>query len=274
MKSILVPTDFSACAHNAFDVAQKLARRFDARLHLLACIDIPEQWDTLTPNEQRKHHHALQQIRNTETLFATMIEGHEDINIVSTYRGGKVIPSIVDYISHRPVDFVVMGSHGVSGKSEYFIGSNTQKVIRKIHCPVLVIKDPLPDVNFDTVVFASNFHESEKEVFLKFKDFVKHFVPEIHLVEVHTSSLMDPPYIISKEAMESFKNLCAPFSCKTHVYRDYNIDQGIRSFADEIGAKLIGISNHHRRPLKRMIAGSNVEALVNHADIPVLSIDY
>jgi nucleotide-binding universal stress UspA family protein len=274
MKSILVPTDFSACAHYAYNAAAKLAIRFDAKLYLLSCIDIPENWHYLSEKEQQAMPDALQQIHNTEVLFADLRGEHPDLDIKTYYHGGKLIDIIHQYIEQLSVDFVVMGSHGVSGKSEYFIGSNTQKVVRRIQAPVLVVKDELQDINFDKVVFASTFHESEQPAFLAFKNFVKHFVPEIHLVEIHTSSLMDPPYILSKEAMAKFQALCAPFSCKTYVYRDYNIDKGIRAFSESIGAKLIGISNHHRRPLKRMLAGSNVEALVNHSDIPVLSIDF
>ncbi|MBK7409888.1 MAG: universal stress protein [Saprospirales bacterium] len=39
-------------------------------------------------------------------------------------------------------------------------------------------------------------------------------------------------------------------------------------------ADLIGISNHERHPLKRILVGSNVEALINHSKLPVLVIDY
>ena len=134
--------------------------------------------------------------------------------------------------------------------------------------------DRLEEVNFDKVVFASSFLENERVPFLQFKDFVKHFVPEIHLVEIHTSSLLDPPYFLSHEAMEEFRSLCAPFRCETHIHRNFNVERGIRAFAEEVGARLIGISNHNRHPLKRMLAGSNVEALINHSSIPVLSIDY
>ena len=274
MKSILVPTDFSAIAHYAYDAAAKLAVRFNAKLYLLSCITIPSDWHTLSKEEQKAMPEAIQQVHNTEVLFADLISQYPDLEVRAYYHGGKLIDIVHQYVEQLDIDFVVMGSHGVSGKNEYFIGSNTQKVVRKIQAPVLVVKNELQDINFDKVVFASTFHESEKPAFLAFKNFVKHFVPEIHLVEIHTSSLMDPPYILSKEAMASFKALCAPFSCKTYVYRDYNIDKGIRAFSEEIGAKLIGISNHHRRPIKRMLAGSNVEALVNHADIPVLSIDF
>jgi len=274
MKSILVPTDFSACAQHAFEAAVKLARRFDAKLFLLSSIDIPEEWHNMTTREKEMQPEAQQRIYNTEILFDDLKKQHPGLDISVHYDGRLLVDAIAHMASRYGIDFVVMGSHGTSGKSEYFIGSNTQKVVRKLHCPVLVVKEPLESVDFDKVVFASNFHESEKAAFMKFKQFVAHFVPEIYLVEVHTSSLADPPYIVSKEAMADFAALCAPFSCKTVVQKSYNIDQGIRSFAEKVGAKLIGISNHHRRPLKRMLAGSNVEALVNHSNIPVLSIDF
>ncbi len=274
MKSILAPTDFSACARQATDAAAELARRFGASLHLLTCIDIPPNWDSLTPREKAQLPEAQQLIYNTQVLLSDLKRSYPGVDVKTDFCGGRVVREIIRYTNRYAIDFVVMGSHGAGGKNEYFIGSNTQKVVREIHCPVLVIKEPLEEVDFSKVVFASSFLEEEKESFLQFKDFVKHFVPEIHLVEIHTSSLLDPPLIVSQEAMEGFRELCAPFSCKTHVHRNFNIERGIRAFADEVGASLIGISNHNRHPLKRMLVGSNVEALINHSSIPVLSIDY
>ena len=274
MKSILAPTDFSACAFQATEAAAKLARRFGAALHLMTCLDIPENWRQLSARERAQMPEAQQRIYNAEVLFNDLRNRFSDIEVKTAYCGGKLNTEVKQYVKRYAIDFIVMGSHGVSGKNEYFVGSNTQKVVREVHCPTLVIKEPLEEINFDKVVFASSFHENEREPFLRFKDFVKHFVPEIHLVEIHTSSLLDPPYFLSHEAMEEFRGLCAPFRCETHIHRNFNVERGIRAFAEEVGAKLIGISNHHRHPLKRMLIGSNVEALINHSNIPVLSIDY
>lgn len=274
MKNILAPTDFSACAFQATDVAARLARRFGAALHLMSCLDIPENWNQLSARERAQMSEAQQRIYNAEVLFSDLRSRYSDIEVKTACCGGKLVSQAKQYVNRHAVDLIVMGSHGSSGKNEYFVGSNTQKVVRAVHCPILVIKEPLEEVNFDKVVFASNFHENEKETFLRFKDFIKHFLPEIHLVEVHTSSLLDPPYFLSQEAMEEFRNLCAPFRCETHIHPNFNVERGIRAFAEEVGAKLIGISNHHRHPLKRMLAGSNVEALINHSAIPVFSIDF
>ncbi len=274
MKNLLIPTDFSACAEHAVDAGMKLAERFEAQVHLLTKIDIPEDWSTMSEEEHLELEETNKDIHNVLVLLNNIKEQFPSIEITTAYRGGKLVDAIKSYVAEHGIDFIVMGSHGASGKNEYFIGSNTQKVIRAVHCPVLVVKEALEELDFSKVVFASSFNENEKAPFLHFKDFVKHFIPEIHLVAIHTSSLFDPPYILSKEAMESFKELCHPFTCHTHIFRDFTIERGIRSFSEEIGAQLIGISNVHRHPVKRVIMGSNVEALINHSSLPVLSIDY
>ncbi len=274
MKNILVPTDFSACAGNALDAAVKFAEKFDAVVHLLHLAPLPVDWQERSGSEQAADPESRQLIANTEVLLREIADAYPNLSMQTTVRGGKLADAITATVNEKGIDLVIMGSHGASGKSEYFIGSNTQKVVRSVHCPVLVVKHKLENIEFDRVVFASNFNESERDAFLRFKEFVKPFIPEIHLVMVHTSSLFDPPYTLSQEAMEEFKTLCHPFKCEIHIFRDFTIEKGIRSFSEEIGATLIGISNHNRHPIKRMLIGSNVEALVNHSNLPILSVDY
>jgi len=272
MKNILVPTDFSQHAAFAFDAAVQLARKFDAIVHL---ITIPaEGFIASEGSKGEPGSPAESEARHLEQKMEAWSAPHTDISFRYYVGYGKLFDTLSQYVDNHGIELIVMGSHGASGKSEYFVGSNTQKVVRSVHCPVLVIKDKLEDIKFDKVIFASNFHKNEEATFLAFKDFIKHFVPEIHLVMVHTSSLFDPPYTLSKEVMKDFQQLCDPFKSEIHIYRDFTVEQGIRSFAEEIGARLIAVSNHNRHPLKRMLIGSNVEALVNHSHLPVLSLDF
>jgi nucleotide-binding universal stress UspA family protein len=74
--------------------------------------------------------------------------------------------------------------------------------------------------------------------------------------------------------MSPFEAACQPLACHRHVYKDLSIDEGVRSFSKEIKADLVAISNHERHPIKRMLIGSNVELLINHSELPVLTIDY
>ena len=277
MKNILVPTDFSACAGYAIDLGFAFAEFFDATLYLFACIDLPDDWDELSATEKDKLPEKKQLFGNVNVLLKEWEEraNRDRIKLKTIVSGGKFLIELEDQVIENKVDFVIMGSHGISGKQEYFIGSNTQKAIRKLHVPIFVVKNPLKRYAFKNVVFASNFDLKEKEPFLKFLDFIKWFKPEtIHLLSINTSGWFGQPSLLMNEAMKDFKKLGKGYNCKTHFYRDLSVDVGVRHFSEEVEADLIVVSNQNRRSLKRIFSGSNVEALVNHCDMPVLSLDF
>lgn len=274
MKHILVPTDFSECAQYALEAAILLAKKSNAKLHLYSCLNLPADWFEMTNTEQDAFPEALQQIEATTDTFNTIIKRHNDLEITGSYTSGKLVEEIQHCIREQGIDFVVMGSHGKSGISEIFIGSNTQKVVRMVHRPILVVKQPLENIDFKNVVFASSFNLSEKKPFLEFKTIIAPFKPVIHFLGIMTSYFFDVPAAATKSAMDDFVKLGRPFECKTYIFKTSNIETGVRQFSQEIDADLIAISNHNRRPLKRMLMGSNVEALINHSELPVLSIDF
>ncbi|GJM32197.1 MAG: universal stress protein UspA [Saprospiraceae bacterium] len=263
MNSILVPTDFSTCAGYAVHAAMQLAKKTKSAVHLYHTLS-PTKDDS---DQQQAYEHA-------ETNLHAVKTQHPDIDIFIKIEKGPLVDNLGKYTAHHTIDMIIMGSQGASNRSLFYLGSNTQKVIREVHCPVLVIKKPLSKVDFSKVAFASSFNWDDRPAFEKFKDFVKHFIPEIHLLAIQTTSLFDAPAIVTLEAMEEFKKLAQPLACHIHLKREGNVDTGILDFVHANDIQLIGISNVHRHPVKRIFSGSNVEALVNHAEVPVLSIDY
>ena len=274
MKSILIPTDFSLCAQNAENAGMKLAKKFGAKVYLFHHADIPKNWENLSVSQREAYPDALKKIYEVEASFERIRLLFPGIPIETQVTGGDWIDRMRQFVEQKGVDLIVIGSHGASGKNEFFIGSNTQKVVRRVHCPIMVIKEPLKKLDFDKVIYASSFNEAEKVAFLKFKDFIKHFLPEIHLVTINHSGFLDGPLILKKEVLKDYVELSKPFTAHAHIIDNFTIDGGIRLFADSIDADLVVVANHYKRPLKRMLVGSNVEALVNHADMPVLTIDF
>jgi nucleotide-binding universal stress UspA family protein len=206
MKSIFVPTDFSACAANATHAAIELAAAYQATLHLHTIIDLPQGSPGM---EKSQNAETNQAIHNAELLLKEWegIAKEKNAPIKTGWATGNLITFTEAFTQSNNIDFVVMGSHGASGKNEYFLGSNTQKVVRRIHCPVLIIKEELKDYKIKNVVFASNFNSSDKRSFQYLLDFVKIFKPNIHLTQVNTSSWFREPYVLVKAAMEDFKNM-------------------------------------------------------------------
>ncbi len=273
MKSILVPTDFSDCAGYATDAAIQLAERFNAKVYLLNSQNLPPYWDNLPEGEKLKWAKVNQSIENASKSLNELKDKFRNIQFGTSATSNSLPVAVAECVEKHGIDLIVLGSHGASGKNEFFIGSNAQKVIRTVHCPTLVIKQPLASIEFKNVVFASTFQETDMEAFLVFKNIIKHFIPEIHLVYI-SKSMIGTPAPIQIEAMKPFKQACSPLISHLHIYPDLSVDSGIRSFAEKIDADLISISYHERHPLKRMLIGSNVEAIINHAERPVLTIDF
>lgn len=259
---ILVPTDFSDCANYAAETAIKLAKQSNATVHFLTVYD-------LLPNQALEHKKkfALTQVG---TKYA-----NQGVTIKTAYVKGKFIQTINEYIKANDIGLLVMGSHGTSGFNEIMIGSNTQKVVRNVHCPVFVIKQSLEEVDFKNIVFASDFSLKEKEVFERFLAFIEQFSnPHIHLVAVNTSSFFNQPEFLLRDAMRSFKTMAGETPCTMNIQYNFNVENGIKYFSETIDADLIVVSNYQKSMLRKLFVGSTVEALVNHSKTPILSLDF
>jgi len=277
MKNILIPTDFSACANYATEAAFLFAEKLGANLHFLTCIHIPHDWDNYSEERKNNYPEAKQLISNANQLFEKIrIKAvKKGISLETSISGGEFMKAVQKEVIATQADFVVMGSHGKSGKPEYLMGSNAQQVVRKIHLPVFVTKDPLKKLSFKQVIFASTFNTEDKTSFARFLDFIRPFQPEtIHLLSIDTFGWFSQPTQVMKAAMEDFKEMVKNYNCETHFHKSFSVDAGVRDFAETINADLMVISNHERHPIKRIFQGSNVEAIVNHTDLPVLSIDF
>ena len=274
MKHILVPTDFSEAAGHALNAALQFADHFRAEVHLLSCTELPDGWENLSEEEKFGFLEIQVLVRQVAEKFDQLKAQYPSVSFHTSFVAGSLVDSIQEYVKAQAIDFIVMGAYGNSGHNELFIGANTQKVIRSIHRPVLIVKKPINSIAFKKVVFASSFNRQDQETFLRFKKIVAPFEPEIFLVAIDTPFSFGSTTTITAAAMEDFKALAAPYTCHPYIYKNSQIEAGIRSFSEEIGAELIAVSNHNRSALKRMLVGSTVEALVNYADLPVLCIDY
>jgi nucleotide-binding universal stress UspA family protein len=59
------------------------------------------------------------------------------------YLRGSPVIEILAFAEEENIDLIVMASHGRTGLSRLLMGSITEGVMRKAHCPVLVVKQPI-----------------------------------------------------------------------------------------------------------------------------------
>ncbi len=144
LERILVPVDFSQGSQAALEYALGLAGRFEARIDVLHVWFTPAYISPAMAVEvARGEVETLELVaqREAEQQMRTFIEGvpnPEQVPIAVRIEYGYEPKTIIE--AAKSYDLVVMGTHGRSGLSHFFIGSIAEKVIRQATCPVLCIR--------------------------------------------------------------------------------------------------------------------------------------
>lgn len=270
MKTILVPTDFSDYAMFALRVAASIARKINARIHLVHVYNLP----SAGVSHFTYYENFFNEIKeNAQQQLEEVIKEPflKNIPVQRSLMTDRLIWEIVSSEKYKNTDLIVMGSHGKSGFSRVFIGSNTEKVVRMANAPVLTIKKEYKRFNIRKIVFASDFSQEVYDAFKKVKFIINAYQPEVHLLKVITASDFES----TPDSMRLLKDFSRRFALKNarlDVYNSEGIESGIIAFSHSINADLVIIPTHGRTGIAHLINGSLAESLVKHEPKPVLSI--
>ncbi len=140
----MIPIDFSETSIFALKTGLAMANRLSADLRLVYVIN---KQDYARGFEQER----LSESSPARTLDRLLLENRQEYFVKDgkfdyKIRNGQVTEELVNQARYDDTTLVVMGSHGVSGITERWIGSNAYRMICLSPCPVLIIR---PDMHFD-----------------------------------------------------------------------------------------------------------------------------
>lgn len=275
MKKILVPVDFSTPSENALKVAAELARKNNSELHILHVIELAESLfgaEQFNVNDEQ----IIFFMKMAKKRFEKFLEKEylKGIVIKDHVEPGSTALTIKDIVSNNNIDMIIMGSSGVSGLEEIVIGSNTEKVVRYSDVPVLVVKNEIKNISITNAVFASNFKLENLEPYKKAKKFADSFGAKMQMLYVNLPGNQFSSTLEIQEQMRVFLNKVQMPLTKENIeiFNDYTIQQGVINGAERLKADLIIIPTHGRKGLSHFFNGSIGEDVVNHSDLPVLTL--
>ncbi|WP_256390738.1 universal stress protein [Natronoarchaeum rubrum] len=144
---VLVAYDESTQANFALRYA--LSTHPDAEIRVLHVNDPREWYDTGDVDGYAYEESYRRSQESAERLLeqAEGIAQEDDREITTDIAEGKAAPTIVRYAEEHGFDHVVLGSHGRSGLSRLLLGSVAERVVRRSHAPVTVVRNeqPLPE---------------------------------------------------------------------------------------------------------------------------------
>lgn len=274
MKKIIVPIDFSEHSEYALKTAAKLATKNNAEiivLHMLEMSDIMLSASDRLQNQKTAFFFKLAEQKFKDFLSRDYLN---NIKVTPIVKHFKVFSEVNDVARKHDVDLVVMGSHGTSGIMEFFVGSNTERVVRNSEIPVLVVKNNVSQINFDVVTFACDFSKESIPSYKKAVKMLEKTGSKMYLVYVNLpNDRFKSSSEIEKQVVDFLIEADGNIDRMENVnyVSDYTIEDGILNFSNKIGADLIAIPTHGKKGLAHFFEGSIGEDVANHATLPVIT---
>ncbi len=279
IKKILVPTDFSNCARDAYHTALDIAERIGAAVEVVHFYILPTASNL---SEEREFLYTESDFfKAAEAKMDTFLNHDfynsyesalvEKVKITYKIEIGFAAEKIVQYSERSDIDFIVLGASGESPNLARFFGSIASDVASEAHCPVLLIPVDNRFAKFNDVIYASNEYSLNSET-LKFSfDWAKVFQSTLHFVHIKNIDKAFDNYSSTKmyqfiEAMdiEPDVNVVYETVVDTLPWR------GLYTYADSMHADLMIIVTKHRNFFENLIHNSLTESISADAHLPVL----
>ncbi len=271
MKNIIVAMDFSKGALHALDYAIKIANNTKSDI-LLVWVDTSttkEIIDTLCKNEARREAKIeLQQL--IEDKKSDLHGGVFKLKM----RKGKVYQELASQAKTSDASLIVVGTHGISGFEEFWIGSNAFKIISYAPCAVVSVRiDSNLDKPIETIVLPiDNSIDSTKKIPMATK-LAMAFKAEIHLLAIYTTNLASLKKKVDRFVIESEKYIeqkNVPFRVKS--IKSNNLPKTVVDYALQENADMVVIMTDQEKANLSILMGNYSQKIINLSPIPILSV--
>jgi nucleotide-binding universal stress UspA family protein len=289
INQILVPTDFSENAEHALSYAVEMAKRCSAKIHLLHTPVIPTY--LLMDLSYSPGPEAVTRILNdSQTALDEQARVIADAGVehFTVIREGTVHAVIRDYAKEHGVDLVVLGTHGRTGVSKLMYGSVTERVIKTVHTPIIVIP-PEGGVMPDSIVIAFDFSGPSKRAAQVARAIHGVFHGPLHIVHSYLDvwgEYTDRGAVVGEAAEKRRQALHLGLGemLRTEAKELFSIDaqtiqtrlvtgdpaEGILRVAEDVGATLICAGTTGKSGIERLLIGSVARRLLHDSKVPLL----
>lgn len=272
IKTILVPTDFSEAAHNAFLYALGLADSLGAEIHLLHVYSLGHIPVKLVPEafveslKQEKIDKAMPYVH--EYAAEAQAAYGTDVKLTYELAQGQPKGTILAQAASGKYDMLLMGTQGAASEYGKIFGSLTLQILQDASCPVLVVPQEAKFSSPDRLFFAMNIEAQDTEIIDELFAFCCRF--DAHLSCCHISS--DPQHLAESkyERLTRLKELEKTELVDFIVIQDQDVLHGIQSYLDNHAIDLLVMLTHKRVFANPRFADSLTQEMALRTEMPLL----
>lgn len=274
VNKILIPIDFSNASKLALEHAAHLCTAFKSELHLLhiyktSTIDVlPNLTATSAslPDYDSLREMVIHELNEIGKKFS---EKH-NIGYNIEVKQGSVSKGIIATAKDCGADLIVMGTHGVSGFEEFFLGSNAYRVVTSASVPVLTVQEKADKMGFENIVLPLDSSQHTRDKVSEVVALAEAFGSKIHIAQLMKED--DDKAIMNLKVKQVQDHLDHKgISHETTILTHGNIASMTINFAQTVKADLIAIMTDQEN-YNGFFVGEYAQQIVNHSRIPVLSV--
>jgi nucleotide-binding universal stress UspA family protein len=274
MERILVAIDFSGDSMNALEHAFIWANHLKTHLRLIHVkryekLDIPFYYQDVSKIQSATVSDYFNYIIDKFGAGYKVPGGLLDYVV----REGRIHTEICLQAEQDKALMIILGTHGVSGFEELWIGSTAFKVVSNAECPVLTIRHGYPRVLPAKIIMPLDVTNQTRQKVPFVADIAASFGSLVHVLGVHETETKEVitrvnQYVEQVSDYLSNRNI----SFISEIRSGGNITNLIIGYAKEMDADLITIMTEQTERPENIWLGAYAQQMVNHSPFPVLSI--
>jgi nucleotide-binding universal stress UspA family protein len=273
MKTLVVPTDFSAVSLNAVNYAADMACVIGTNLSLIHVCLIPMAFSEVPAPA----YDINQLISNAEEKLEALKEKISArtggrLIITTIVKQGNVVPEIDEYCATVNTYAVVMGSESAGGLERFLGGGKTISAVKQFNWPLIVVPPEVKFTAIQKIGLACDFRKVAETIPLnEIKDLVQEFNASLHVLHVtnETGEAYNEEKIRESGWLHAILGEMKP---GYHFINSQDVEGSIAEFADKNKLDMLIIIPKKHGLFSSLFKHSHSIKLVLHSHIPVMAI--
>lgn len=264
----MVLTDFSKFSANSLETAVFFAKEYGSSV---VVVHLLKSGSTTDSNFKKSSEYKSAKKQMLSFLDKDYLK---DFKVDYKIKSDKNFSDLDRWIKKEETDLLIMGSHGTTGIKKFFVGSNTEQVVRNSPVPVLVTKNKPVTSKVNNALLACNFSDEEVSAYKRAKKLMNKLGCNLKLLNVKIPhhgfrSEIERNDIVSKFLKKSGENAD---KIKEIIFISNNIlEDGIIEYATNNNTDLIIMATQGRKGLAHLFKGSASEDVANSSNLPVMT---
>ncbi len=273
INKILVPVDLSANSLLALEHATFMAKLFKADLilaHVMETKVAKLDLGTFTASDKK---YAEQIINEKLGALATELKIKVGGKVTYLIKAGKIAKGISDATIESKADVIIMGTHGVSGFEEFFMGSNAFRVVTEAKVPVITVQTHASKLGFENILCPIDSSDPSREKVRYVLELAKKYNSKVHILGILSVDDDDAALLLDKKLEQVEKYFAKhEINYSMEMVEGENLATVTMKYAKKRKSDLIVIMTEQEENFSGILMGPYAQQVVNHSKIPVLSI--